>query len=68
MEHQFEMQRLLRRHSEIRHAMRQPGGVRVTVERELYAIAEQLKQFPAAQPVPQHPVPQTDSADTISRR
>lgn len=49
MEPQFEMQQLLLRHREIRHAMRQPGGVRVTMERELYAIAERLKQFPAAQ-------------------
>jgi hypothetical protein len=49
MEPQFEMQQLLHRHREIRHAMRQPGGVRVTMERELYAIAERLKAFPAAQ-------------------
>ena len=51
MEPQFEMQQLLLRHREIRHAMRQPGGVRVTMERELYAIAERLKEFPAAQRV-----------------
>jgi hypothetical protein len=63
MEHQFEMQRLLFRHQEIRHAMRQPGGVRVTMERELYAIAERLKDFPAAQGALQ-----TDLANTISRR
>ena len=49
MEPQFELQQLLRRHNEIRHAMRQPGGVRVTEERELYAIAERLKDYPAAQ-------------------
>lgn len=49
MEPQFELQQLLLRHREIRHAMRQPGGVRVTMERELYAIAERLKEFPAAQ-------------------
>jgi len=63
MEPQFEIQQLLRRHHEIRHAMRQPGGVRVTMERELYAIAERLKDFPAAQRALQ-----TDSANTISRR
>ena len=63
MEPQFEMQRLLFRHREIRHAMRQPGGVRVTVERELYAIAERLKDFPAAQTALQ-----TDSANMILRR
>jgi hypothetical protein len=49
MEPQFEMQHLLRRHREIRHAMRQPGGIRVTMERELNAIVERLKDFPAAQ-------------------
>jgi hypothetical protein len=49
MEPQFEMQQLLHRHREIRNAMRQPGGVRVTVERELYAITERLKAWPAAQ-------------------
>ncbi len=63
MEPQFEMQRLLRRHHEIRHAMRQPGGVRVTMERELYAIVERLKDFPAAQKALQ-----TDSANTTIRR
>jgi hypothetical protein len=63
MEPQFELQRLLFRHQEIRHAMRQPGGVRVTMERELYAIAERLKDFPAAQSALQ-----TDLANTISRR
>jgi hypothetical protein len=63
MEPQFELQRLLRRHREIQHAMRQPGGVRVTMERELYAILERLKDFPAAQRELH-----TDSANTISRR
>jgi hypothetical protein len=28
--------------------MRQPGGIRITVERELFAILEQLKKFPTA--------------------
>jgi hypothetical protein len=63
MEPQFELQRLLVRHRQIRDAMRQPGGVRVTEERELYAIAERLKQFAAAQAVLQ-----SDSANTLSRR
>jgi hypothetical protein len=49
MEPQFELQRLLHRQREIRHAMRQPGGARVTMERELYTIVERLKDFPAAQ-------------------
>ena len=63
MEPQFELQRLLHRHREIRHAMRQPGGVRVTMERELDAILERLKDFPTAQRALQ-----TDSANMISRR
>ena len=63
MEPQFELQRLLLRHREIRHAMRQPGGVRVTMERELYAIAERLKEYPAAQRALQ-----TESAHSMSRR
>jgi hypothetical protein len=48
MEGRTDVQRLLRRHREIRQAMRQPGGVRITEERELYAIDEQLKSIPAA--------------------
>lgn len=43
-----DLQRLLERESEIQHAMRRPGGIRITVERELHAIREQLKRFPAA--------------------
>jgi hypothetical protein len=43
-----DVQRLLRRHSEIRQAMRRPGGIRITVERELFSIREQLRNFPAA--------------------
>ena len=38
-------------------------GVRVTMERELYAIVERLKALPAA-----HRALQTDSANTIIRR
>jgi hypothetical protein len=48
MESGTDVQRLLRRHREIRQAMRQPGGVRILEERELYAIGEQLKGIPAA--------------------
>ena len=48
MEIRTDVQRLLRRHREIRQAMRQPGGVRIIEERELYAIREQLKSIPAA--------------------
>jgi hypothetical protein len=46
MQAQPELQRLLQRHSEIQRAMRRPGGIRITVERELHAIREQLKIFP----------------------
>jgi len=63
MEPQFDLQQLLSRQREIRDAMRQPGGVRVTVERELYAIAERLKESPAGQPVLLK-----DSPNTLSRR
>jgi hypothetical protein len=63
MEPQFELERLLNRQHEIRHAMRQPGGVRVTMERELDAIVERLKNDPTAQRALQ-----MDSAHTISRR
>jgi hypothetical protein len=42
-----ELERLLQRHSEIERAMRRPGGIRITTERELLAIREQLKKFPA---------------------
>jgi hypothetical protein len=45
---QPDLQRLLKRESEIQHAMRRPGGIRITVERELHAIREQLKKFSAA--------------------
>jgi hypothetical protein len=48
MESRADVQRLLRRHREIRQAMRRPGGVRIIEERELYAIHEQLKSIPAA--------------------
>ncbi|HXR19550.1 MAG TPA: hypothetical protein VN757_06405 [Steroidobacteraceae bacterium] len=48
MEVQSELHRLLQRQGEIRRAMRQPGGIRITVERELFAIHEQLKKYPAA--------------------
>lgn len=46
LDSQPDLQRLLARQSEIQRAMRRPGGIRITVERELHAIREQLKQFP----------------------
>ena len=48
MEPVKEVLRLIRRQAEIHTAMRVPGGIRITEERELLAIAEQLKQYPAA--------------------
>jgi hypothetical protein len=46
MEAQSDLQRLLQRQGEIQQAMRRPGGIRITVERELQRIREQLKNFP----------------------
>jgi hypothetical protein len=43
-----ELRQLLERQVEIREAMRRPGGIRVTVERELFAIGEKLKKYHAA--------------------
>jgi hypothetical protein len=48
METRADVQQLLRRHRQIRQAMRQPGGVRIIEERELNAISEQLREIPAA--------------------
>ena len=50
LDSQADLQRLLARQSEIQRAMRRPGGIRITVERELYAIREQLKRYPTARP------------------
>jgi hypothetical protein len=46
MEAQFDLQQLLQRQGEIQRAMRRPGSIRITVERELHRIREQLKNFP----------------------
>jgi hypothetical protein len=50
MESMNDLQRLLKRQSEIRDAMRRPGGIRITVERELMAIQEKLKLIPTLAP------------------
>lgn len=47
MELQPDLQRLLQRQGEIQRAMRRPGGIRITLERELHRIGEQLKNFPS---------------------
>jgi hypothetical protein len=44
---------LLRRQSELENAMRRPGGIRLTEERDLYQLREALSRFPAA--VTSHP-------------
>jgi hypothetical protein len=41
-----DLQRLLKRQSEIRDAMRRPGGIRITLERELVTIQEKLRHIP----------------------
>jgi hypothetical protein len=39
---------LLCRQSELEEAMRRPGGIRVTEERELFQLKDNLKRYPAA--------------------
>jgi hypothetical protein len=48
MEPLTEALRLLRRQSELEEAMRRPGGIRVTEERELYQLKDSLQKYPAA--------------------
>jgi hypothetical protein len=48
MEPLSEALRLLRRQSELEDAMRRPGGIRVTEEREIYELREKLKRFPGS--------------------
>lgn len=39
---------LMRRQSQLEDAMRRPGGIRVTEERELYELRTALQKYPAA--------------------
>ena len=39
---------LLKRQAALEAGLRQPGGIRVTEERDLYAIREQLQRYPEA--------------------
>ncbi len=39
---------LLKRQAELEIGMRQPGGLRVTEEREIYALRERLQRYPEA--------------------
>ena len=48
MEPLNEALRLLRRQAEIENAMRGPGGIRVTAERELHEIRKTLTRYPGA--------------------
>jgi hypothetical protein len=48
MEPLSEALRLLRRQSELEEAMRRPGGIRVTEERELYQLKDNLQKYAAA--------------------
>jgi len=48
MEPLDEALRLIKRQAELETAMRRPGGIRVTEERELFQLRKDLTQFPAA--------------------
>jgi hypothetical protein len=48
MEPLHEALRLIRRQTELESAMRRPGGIRVTEERELFQLRHALTQYPAA--------------------
>ncbi len=48
MEPLHEALRLIKRQSELQNAMRRPGGIRVTEERELFQLRDALAHFPAA--------------------
>ena len=48
MEPLHEALRLIKRQAELEAAMRRPGGIRITEERELFQLRTALTQFPAA--------------------
>jgi hypothetical protein len=48
MEPLHEALRLIKRQSELESAMRRPGGIRITEERELHQLRGALSQYPAA--------------------
>jgi hypothetical protein len=48
MEPLHEALRLIKREAELQTAMRRPGGIRVTEERELFRLRETLARYPAA--------------------
>ncbi len=48
MEPIHEALELLKRQAELETGLRQPGGIRVTEERELYALRARLQRYPQA--------------------
>jgi hypothetical protein len=48
MEPLHEALRLIKRQAELETAMRRPGGIRITEERELFQLRNALTHFPAA--------------------
>jgi hypothetical protein len=48
MEPLHEALRLIKRQAELENAMRRPGGIRITEERELFQLRHDLARFPAA--------------------
>jgi len=48
MEPIAEVLELLKRQAELENGLRQPGGLRVTEEREIYALRERLQRYPQA--------------------
>lgn len=48
MEPIAEVLELLKRQAELESGLRQPGGIRVTEEREIYALRERLQRYPQA--------------------
>ncbi len=48
MEPLHEALRSIKRQTELEAAMRRPGGIRVTEERELFQLRDALARFPAA--------------------
>ncbi len=48
MEPVHEALRLMKRQTQLENAMRQPGGIRITEERELVQLRGALTRFPAA--------------------
>ncbi len=48
MEPLHEALRLIKRQAELEIAMRRPGGIRITEERELHQLRDALTRYPAA--------------------